>query len=413
MKSNLILKNYCLPCLALSLTAGSAFALGIRVCDQDARATARGDAFAATADNPSAIYYNPAGITQLEGVNARVGVYGIYLKDEYRGYAGTFDSRDSLGALPHFYATYTPKESRFSFGLGCYAPYGLALKWPDDTMLSLAGKSGELSYITINPVVAYKILDTLSLAAGPTINYSQVGLAQGLPGDPYYSSVIPGAQSKFKGDAWAVGASAGLLWKPHQQHAFGVTYRSATTMDWQGHSTASGVGPYSGRVGGQAKFDFPNTIVGGYSFRPTPKWNFEFNLDWTDWSSVKTVTVQNSPSYSPFLQSQSQPYDWRSSFMYEFGATRYFGDGWAVSAGYVFSENSVPDAHFSPTVPDSDRHIFAIGIGHTGKRVSWDLAYQFAHGPERTINNGGAASLANGKYTFISHAIALSVGYHF
>src|SRR4051794_40869794 len=60
------------------------FALGIRLPDQDAFATARGEAFAATADNPSAIYYNPAGITQLEGFNARVGGYGIFLNDHYK-----------------------------------------------------------------------------------------------------------------------------------------------------------------------------------------------------------------------------------------------------------------------------------------------------------------------------------------
>src|SRR5271166_2905299 len=57
---------------------------GFRLPDQDAFATARGEAFVATADNPSAIYYNPAGITQLEGSNVRGGVYGIYLDPGYR-----------------------------------------------------------------------------------------------------------------------------------------------------------------------------------------------------------------------------------------------------------------------------------------------------------------------------------------
>ncbi len=56
--------------VGLAWPAGS-FALGFRVFDQDAFATARGDAFVATADNPSAVYYNPAGITQLKGHNVR------------------------------------------------------------------------------------------------------------------------------------------------------------------------------------------------------------------------------------------------------------------------------------------------------------------------------------------------------
>src|SRR3954470_11069347 len=55
----------------------SAHALGFRFPNQDAEAIGRGDAFAATADNPSAIYYNPAGITQLEGQNLQFGVHAL------------------------------------------------------------------------------------------------------------------------------------------------------------------------------------------------------------------------------------------------------------------------------------------------------------------------------------------------
>src|SRR5213083_2807851 len=54
-----------LACTFAACLPTVSFALGIRIADQDARATARGNAFTATADNPSAIYYNPAGITQL------------------------------------------------------------------------------------------------------------------------------------------------------------------------------------------------------------------------------------------------------------------------------------------------------------------------------------------------------------
>ena len=60
------------------------FGLGLRVPNQDATAIGRGNAFVATADNPSAIYYNPSGITQLDGQNIQagslfyLGIYGDY-----------------------------------------------------------------------------------------------------------------------------------------------------------------------------------------------------------------------------------------------------------------------------------------------------------------------------------------------
>lgn len=96
--------------------------------------------------------------------------------------------------------------------------------------------------------------------------------------------------------------------------------------------------------------------------------------------------------------------------MYEFGATRYFSNGYRVSAGYIYSQSSVPSGNFSPLVPDSDRHILSAGVGWQNQTYSWDFAYQFAYGPPRTISNG---TVADGQYRFISHAITLSFGYHF
>ena len=66
-----------------ALSVSWARATGFDLPDQDAFAVARGMAFVATADNPSAIYYNPAGLTQLQGHNVRLGVYGISLEPSY------------------------------------------------------------------------------------------------------------------------------------------------------------------------------------------------------------------------------------------------------------------------------------------------------------------------------------------
>src|SRR5271154_264571 len=79
-----------LLCAALLHPIG-AWALGFRIPNQDAGAIARGNAFTATADNPSAIYYNPAGITQLEGENAQFGVHALSINSLY-------DSHDANGS---------------------------------------------------------------------------------------------------------------------------------------------------------------------------------------------------------------------------------------------------------------------------------------------------------------------------
>jgi len=150
--------------LFVLLLPGRLFGLGIRIADQDPFATARGNAFAATADNPSAIYYNPAGITQLEGQNASYSLYAIYLNSHYTSPSGSqLDTRDEIQAVPHLYYTYSLANLPLSFGLGVYTPYGLGLEWPDNSSFRTLSIEGRLAYFTVNPVAAWKILPSLSL----------------------------------------------------------------------------------------------------------------------------------------------------------------------------------------------------------------------------------------------------------
>jgi long-chain fatty acid transport protein len=114
-------------------------------------------------------------------------------------------------------------------------------------------------------------------------------------------------------------------------------------------------------------------------------------------------------------------FDWQPSWMFEFGVTRYFDKGWHVSAGYVYNENSVPNAYYTPLAADLDRHFFSVGAGHKGRRVDFDITYQAGYGPAHTVAGSSPSSSpalfsgqrADGTYDFISHAVFLTVGLHF
>ncbi len=399
---------------ALVLSTAPAFSLGIRIGGQNAEATARGDAFAATADNPSAVYYNPAGITQLEGTRALLGSSATTLRvrvDPETPGASAFSNRNTeLQFAPTFFVTTKPKNSPLAFGLGIYAPYGLGLEYPDDTPFRTTARKGKILYVAINPVVAWKIHDTLSIAAGPSINYGSAELQQG--------GIAVGDTFKFKGDGLSYGWSAGLKWDPHRMHHFGITYHSAAAITFSGHTTqradpftvATPFGPFpvagiDRREDADAEFHIPQNIVFGYSFTPTPDWNFEFNADWTDWGDLNTVTLHQQRSGNIHV-----PYNWQASWFWEFGVTKKFKDGWQASVGYIWSENSVPEDSFNPIVPDSNRHVLSAGLGQKRAHFSWHLAYQWAYGPTRTINQGTSS---DGRYRAHGNTLNLTFGYDF
>jgi long-chain fatty acid transport protein len=389
---------------------------GFLLPDQDAFATARGEAVVATADNASAIYYNPAGIAQLQGNNFRAGVYGVYLDPTYTrpGGSQTFHNQDKLHAAGHMYYTYGAENCPVVLGLGIYAPFGLGVEWPQDSGFRTVGTQAELIYSTINPVLAFQLAPNFMIGGGIMVNYANADLRQGL-----FSPNRPVDEFRFVGEGWGVGYNLGALWKPHELVSLGATFRSGTDIRLGGHTDAFNVSApfpaFSQRVSAQTDLPIPLQAIFGVSYRPTPDWNLEFDANYTDWGAVDMLTI-HQPASVALPTDVVLPLQWHPSWLYEFGATRYFSNGWHVSAGYVFNENSMPDSHYTPLVADLNRHFFSVGGGFKGSRLSFDMAYQFGYGPSRTVS-GSAPSLvgqtADGNYEYFSHVLLMTVGVRF
>lgn len=386
-----------LLCLGLGLAVCQAHAVSFRLPNQDPEAIARGNAFVATASNPSAIYYNPAGITQLEGQQLNVGAYFVSAHTEYTGPFGFTAKTDAqFQPVPQIYYVLSPKDSAFSYGFGLYAPYGLGLDWGNTTApLRFLGQKGKVLYASANPEVAWQITETLSIGAGPTINYSQASFHQPL--------TPPLGEFNFKGDGADFGFNAGLLWKPHPKLAFGINYRHETEIEYDGHSEFTPLG----RTDTKGSLPYPRFVVAGVSFRPTENWNFEFDIDWTDWDSVNSVQFVGATFPATLV------FNHRSSFMYEFGITRQLPNGYFVSGGYFYSENSVPDATFNPLIPDSNLHLGSVGLGHKGESWDWAIAYHFATNGEGRTVTGSPLGLADGRYETLNHGVNVSAVFKF
>lgn len=376
----------------------SSFGLGSRIPNQDAAAIGRGNAFVATADNPSAIYYNPAGITQQEGHNLLFGsLFYLNIYADYRSPDGEELENDTkILPVPELHYVFAPKEIPVAFGLGIYSPFGLGMEWPDDAPFRSGGLKAELMYATINPVVAFKPLPTLSLAIGPTFNYSDAELVQGQP--------LPGYRLKFHGDDWAYGFNAGVMWQPHRKWSFGAKYFAATEMNYEGKASFSPSAPFlPPATDTTTHLQFPQIVSGGVSFRPTTNWNFEVAIDWSDWNQVDSAKIDGVGQL---------PLHWESSFFYHFGVTRYVGKGFYLSAGYFFSEASTPEKQYTPLVPDTDLHVGSLGVIYKTGKWSCALAGQLIGGDWREIDNANNATV-NGEYKLFTPTVSFNVGYHF
>src|SRR5439155_11457296 len=183
--------------------------IGLQTPNQDAEAVGRGNGFVATANNTSALYYNAAGITQLPGENIQIGLLNYFgINSDYRSFTGTrSETRFENIPVPQLYYASTrelPDDRALSCGLGIYAPFGLGIEWPEDSGFRTIALQARLIYVTLNPVIAYKPFETLSLSLGPTFNYSKVKLRQGI-GVPSSVGGVANDEFRYEGGDWDVG----------------------------------------------------------------------------------------------------------------------------------------------------------------------------------------------------------------
>jgi long-chain fatty acid transport protein len=355
---------------------------GIEVPMQDSKAAGEADAFTAQADDPSAIFYNPAGLTQLHGTQFSLGAY--YLQPEFH-FQGSDGSNERMGlpsVLPHVYLESDLGTSKLRVGLGLNDVFGINEDYGDTGPLRTLVDKAQLTVINIAPTVAYQLTDNLSLGLACNIYYGNIYLQRNVV---LAAPPVPEGQFHYRGDDWNVGATPSVLWKINEHNQIGAYYRTPFTLNFGGSADIKDAAiPEIGPSQTSASLNLPQSIGAGYAWHPNDALTVEGDIIWTDWHTLKTLVFQSS---NPAFNGQILPANWESGFTYRLGAQYRLGEHWAIRGGYAYSQTSVPESTFSPLVPDSNYHLFALGLGYNTQHWSVDMAYNFIFRERRHIIN--------------------------
>ena len=382
--------------LFAAVSVQNASSAGFFIPNQDAEATARGNAFVATADRASAVYYNPAGLTQFDQFTAQAGVYAISLGNDFTSPTGaSFDTESSIQAVPHLYFA-APVADNLVLGAGLNVPFGLSTDWGNDPAnpLRFAATESEFSYLSGYLVAGYKINDSLSIGAGLTLNRADTELSRF---DPLSGGILT-----LEGDAVTLGGLFGIHYRPNQQHSFGATFRTGSSFTFEGSATLEAL---SFRGDAEVDFDIPATAAFGYAFRPNDRLTIELNIEWVGWDALDSydVTINGGPG-------GTLNFEWESTLIYEIGATYRLTESLSLHAGYDFNEGAQPDEFFNPAVADADRHWINFGLSQDLGDLSWALGYSFGWS-DHTVND--SVINTNGEFSARHHALTSSLSYRF
>jgi len=408
-----------------SLSGQSAFAAGsgsYALETPDAGAMGEGSAFVGEADTPAAVYYNPAGINQMKSAEFSFGDALIAPRAQMTQPNGnTVHEQNNEYNVPNFYAVVPIIPNKLSIGAGGGSYWGLGTNWGPNSPLSFATTQASINDVDNSLVASYQVTDQWSVAAGVDNDYSKVDESYALNNGGGTGGANGTAELKGRDDAW--GFRLATMFKINDQNQVGLMYRSRIDHNYSGKISINGANPgfygisnYVAPV--NEKSVLPQSILLGYSFKPTSKWTINLDLEWMDWSSTKYETLNvSNPTLQALGVGTPIPEDWHSAWSESIGTQYAVTDSFRVRLGYYHHERVISDADFNPVIPDSNSNGYTTGFGYDiTKRLTLDIAYSFLDYDTRSINNtvsNASGGSVNGKYRQYANMGLVSLTYKF
>ncbi|MBS1856454.1 MAG: outer membrane protein transport protein [Acidobacteria bacterium] len=444
---------------------GSAFSIH----EIGTRSAGMGGAFVAVASDGSALFYNPAGIAFQPGFRMQMDT--LFVHGDFRftpsqapngtivppgGYQGFISPQ--LLMVPNLWMT-ARVSSRWTVGFGSFAPFGLGGNWtnfqdgdPADTkfVARFHTTRPKMESIWMQPTIAYRVTDNLSVAVGGALVHTHVLLEQSIlnpleegvvfgkqlapmifPGanptmaGSIIARLLPEGRSRFAATSNNIGGNLGILyWHPRWKTRFGFNYRTAVTQHFQGKAsfaftTNYALKPLAGpdtfaklfpEQDARATFPTPGTYAVGVATEAFGKNLFALDLQVQDYSRLRYVVLNFTQTVNTATPAEARiEYDFHNAYAVRLGWERPLRFA-TVRAGWALDGTPVPEKAVSPLWPDSTRLNFDVGASKMIGRKEVSLFYQFTKFLPRTTNVAANANLfTNGDWRSTAQLFGVAV----
>ncbi|MDP3420392.1 MAG: outer membrane protein transport protein [Thiobacillus sp.] len=362
-----------------------ASAAGFALIEQNA--SGLGNAYAgqaAAATDASTIFFNPAGMTLLPDRQVVMAGHLILPQARFSGSSniggGNGGDAGGLAFVPNAYFAFrlTPDVH---LGVGMNAPFGLATKYDPTWAGRTQAIKSELKTINLNPSIAWKASDTLSLGAGLSLQYAEATLSNAT------GAGLPPNVGVVKGDDYGWGFNLGALWQATPATRIGLTYRSEVEYTLEGDLKVNGV---TAQAPVFANATMPDSALLSVFHKLNERWDLLADLTWTGWSDFRELRIVNGAGATVILTE----HNWRDTWRYSLGANYHHSNKLTLRGGVAFDQRAASDEFRTARIPDEDRTWLAFGAQYRlSERSRIDVGYAHLFVKDARLNKteGGVA----------------------
>ena len=360
----------------------------------------------------SSMFWNPATMTQFQGIVSETDVSALFPYSSNTPVAGSLVSAGFPGTsnvanatpVPAGYTSYQLSPSLW-VGLSINAPFGLSVNPPD--FWAGRGYAGQTLLKTYNatPSIAWRINDWISVGAGVQIEYAKASLEKGIgPG----GGIPPGVQGILQGKGWAYGATAGVTLTPTPTTTIGLGWRSALNQKIEGALVTNATLPGTTVGSVTTTIDLPDIVSLGIRQRVDPRWTLLGTAEWSNWSRIGTSTVnQLNGAPATILAgvgggALTIPFQYRDGWFFSGGAEYIWSDRLTVRGGVGYEISPITDQVRTPLVPDNNRVWGSVGATwQVFKGLHFDVAYSHVWVNDTSVNI--SATSGNPNFTGVTY----------
>ena len=428
--ANTLLKKIGLT-LSIAMMSNTVHSAAFGIAEQSALGL--GNAFAggaASAEDASTIWYNPAGMTRIKGHQVVAGLHIITPSFAFSDEG----SRTGLGAaiqadgtedggraafVPNFYYIHSINEG-FKLGLGINSPLGMATKYSDQWVGKYQAVESEIITVNINPSIAWKATNNMSLGLGINIQYIEATLNNAVDFTTICYSLtattcgaLPGSNTNdgfahIEGDDISFGFNVGLLYQSSEKTRLGLSYRSEIRHELEGRvdfntpSSVTAAIPSLGVVFSDSHLSSQPDLPASASISIYHQWNQRLalmaDMSWVGWSSVPNLTIKFD---NPYKINSIETLELNDNLRLSLGASYSNGGSWTFRTGLAFDEGAAKDSvSRSPRFPDNDRYWLSFGASYqVSKKIFIDTGYTHIFVPDTKLKRtGSTGEVIDGTY---------------
>ncbi len=371
---------------------------------------------AALADDASTSYFNPAGMVRMKRSEVLLGSQLMLLSSEFhpdeyntrRGSNGGQAGGALLGGAAYF--VYKP-DPNIAVGLSINAPIGLGIDYDDNWKGRYFVQNSFLMVMDIDPTVAVRLTDWLSIGGGIDVYYGYLKEESAL-----FNLLRPDGKIKMEYDDWAVGFNLGVLVEPLEKTRIGLTYRSQVEMKLKGDIDFENIGPLWTRAGLENAFattelTIPRTITMSLYQGITDSFAVVADVGWQNWSSMKKTKITTEMGITESIER-----NWKDTWRVGGGVHYRICKPLLLKMGISYDSNPVSETDRLPDIPVDRQWRYAAGVDYDlNKDMVISLNWEFIDLGKAPINHqirpGGRR--LSGDYDQFANIVSLSFRWKF